>query len=109
MATIYMLHIETSIHSKHERPIMDNGQEGVDMRRREALKRFAKWVPCRCSSDCGKEWNFVNEIGLSRPEGDDDKCGIAKLLGRGSIRNLVASKNLKALEDTRKFWYMATL
>lgn len=104
-----MLHIETSAHTRHERPVLENGQMGVDLKRREILKRFAKWVPCQCSGNCGKEWNFVNDVGLSRG-GNDEKCRVHKLLQGHMAKVVMASKSrLKELEDTKRIWYEARL
>jgi len=107
MAAVYMLHVETTI-GKEDRPKMSNGSEGVDMVRREVLKRFTKWVQCQCKHECGKEWNFVNEVGLCRPETSDNICGLVKFLKRGSFMNALRPKELKAFEATKKAWEAAT-
>src|SRR5438034_386824 len=64
MAVLYMLHIESCF--ENVKPRLTDGTIGVDPDRREALKRFAKWVPCQCDEGCRKEWNFANDIGLYR-------------------------------------------
>lgn len=88
---------------------MDNGEMGVERARREVLKRFAKWVPCRCSGGCGKRWNFVNDVGLGSAEGDEGRCRIVKLINGNSTRNLLAGKDVKALEEMKKDWYKGVL
>lgn len=88
---------------------MSNGQPGINRSRREVLKRFTKWVPYQCSGDCDREWNFVNDIGLSRPEGYDRKCRIVEVLERKDARKTLSEKSIKVLEDIRDHWYRATL
>ncbi|KAI7091445.1 general substrate transporter [Hortaea werneckii] len=61
MAVLYMLHAECICNL---RPPEDLG--GATEDRREALKRFDHWVPCQCKRKCGREWNFVNDLGLPR-------------------------------------------
>jgi calcium-independent phospholipase A2-gamma len=107
MSVIYMLHLETRLPKyKHNPPKRADGSEGIDEKRREALKRFAKWVPCLCRYECGNEWNFVNEVGLRRPRENEKKCGVQKVLGRGTriYLNLLEGKNLEAVERTRAIW-----
>ncbi|KAH8595438.1 hypothetical protein B0O99DRAFT_741269 [Bisporella sp. PMI_857] len=76
MVVLYMLHIELCI--KNKMPVLKNGETGIDMDRREALKRFTKWVPCICQASSQipyrNEWNFANDTGLSKR-----KTGIARL------------------------------
>lgn len=111
MSTIYMLHVETTIR-KYEVPHKEDGSEGIDDKRREALKRFAKWVQCQCKYECGNEWNFVNEVGLRRPKDNGRKCGVGRILdrgvGKGMVWNLFEGKNLDAVEKSRKIWNMAS-
>lgn len=96
-------------HTKYERPIMENRANSVDRSRREVLKRFAKWVPCKCSGSCGKNSNFVNDVGIGSTEGNDRKCRIVKLVNGNSARNWMAAKDVKALEDMRRDWHRGVL
>jgi len=88
---------------------MENGDKGVERNRREILKRFAKWVPCKCSGGCGKTWNFVNDLGMCNAEGSNEKCRIIKLMSRSSAMNLMAAKDVKVLEDMKRDWYTKSL
>jgi len=101
MATLYMLHIETAV-TTFEPP-------KVDMDQRELLKRFAKWVPCRCKKNCGREWNFITGTGLSRGGSAEQKCGVIKYLQSGSIGNLFSGKDREALLLMREDWMSSTL
>jgi calcium-independent phospholipase A2-gamma len=95
-----MLHVEACF--KSVKPRLDDGEIGVDVSRREALKRFTKWVPCICQVSCKNEWNFANDIGLSR--GGHVGCKIEKLLGQGALPNLFKSKELNLLEALHRSW-----
>lgn len=106
MAVFYMLHIESCLDVA--KPQLANGRVGVDGDRREALKRFAKWVPCQCHQPCGREWNFVNDIGLSRGGGIGRKCAVARLFERPSWQNFLAAKEMGWLEETRGLWIQGT-
>ncbi|KAE9378672.1 FabD/lysophospholipase-like protein [Stipitochalara longipes BDJ] len=70
MAVLYMLHVEMCF--KSVKPRLEDGEIGIDMSRREALKRFTKWVRCSCQASCKNEWNFANDTGISR--GGDVGC-----------------------------------
>ncbi|KAF1993615.1 phospholipase [Amniculicola lignicola CBS 123094] len=99
MATLYMLHIESCLNI----PKID-----VDKNRREILKRFSKWVECKCEGDCGRQWNFVNEIGLSRGSNGRGKCDLLDLFDNKSSWKLVfKSDKVRKLQDTRKMWEVA--
>lgn len=100
MAVLYMLHIELSYKSK--KPRLENGEVGVDMIRREALKRFTKWVPCTCQLSCSNEWNFANDVGFSR--GDYAGCKIEKVLDKGTLPNMFKSKELNLLQAMHENW-----
>lgn len=100
MAVLYMLHVEVCF--KSVKPRLDNGEIGIDMGRREALKRFPKWVSCICQDSCKNEWNFANDIGFSR--GGDVGCKVEKLLGRGTLPNLFKSRELKLLKVMHASW-----
>lgn len=102
MAVLYMLHIEKYL--EDERPLDESKEVGVDNDRREALKRFNKWVPCQCSRSCGTEWNFANDIGLQRGDSTKKLCGVAEFLRRGTLRNLFASQDGEALKSMRDKW-----
>jgi calcium-independent phospholipase A2-gamma len=104
MAVLYMLHLESSVDV--EKPRREDNAVGVDRNQREALKRFAKWVPCQCERACGRQWNFVNEIGMSRG-GEGRECGVLKLFERASWRNILANKEMGWLMETRKRWEAA--
>ncbi|PVH79912.1 FabD/lysophospholipase-like protein [Cadophora sp. DSE1049] len=100
MAVLYMLHVEHSFSSM--KPKLPDGEIGVDKDRREALKRFTKWVPCKCQELCGNEWNFANDVGL--PRGNDDKCKIMKFLAQGVLQNLFKSRELAWLNAMHDSW-----
>ncbi|KAG4422097.1 hypothetical protein IFR04_004724 [Cadophora malorum] len=100
MAVLYMLHVEHSFSSM--KPKLPDGEIGVDKDRREALKRFAKWVPCKCQELCGNEWNFANDVGL--PRGNDEKCKIVTFLAQGVLQNLFKSKELAWLNVMHESW-----
>lgn len=74
------------------------------MGERETLKRFAKWVPCKCKKKCGKEWNFINDIGLFRGGSAEQKCGVVQYLQNGSLRNLFSGTDREALVQMREHW-----
>jgi calcium-independent phospholipase A2-gamma len=76
----------------------------IDMDEREMLMRFAKWVPCRCNEKCGKEWNFINDVGLFRGGSADQKCGVEKYLQKGSLWNLLSGTTRKSLIQMREHW-----
>ena len=71
MAILYMIHIESSLDVAK--------MTTIDPNRREMLKRFSKWVPCQCDARCGRDWNFVNEVGLSRGGNGGEDCDLLKL------------------------------
>jgi len=106
MAVLYMLHIESCLDVP--KPQLADKNVGVDFDRREALKRFAKWVPCQCDRPCGREWNFVNDIGLCRG-GEERECGVAKLFEQASWLNNFADKEMRSLEETRMLWTEAVV
>ena len=94
MAVLYMLHIESCL----DVPRMIIGPD-----RREVLKRFAKWVPCQCDGRCGREWNFVNEVGLSRGGNTHHDCALLKLFESNSWL-VFKSDKVRKLEATRNLW-----
>ncbi|KAI8934854.1 hypothetical protein NX059_008532 [Plenodomus lindquistii] len=94
MATLYMLHIETNL----QIPKMVD----VDPDRRETLKRFSKWVPCQCN--CGRQWNFVNETGLSRSGDERRECELIKLFDCSSWMLVLKGEQVRKLEATRQLW-----
>ncbi|KAH6723597.1 acyl transferase/acyl hydrolase/lysophospholipase [Leptodontidium sp. MPI-SDFR-AT-0119] len=100
MAVLYMLHVEHSFGSM--KPKLPDGEIGVEKDKREALKRFTKWVPCKCQELCRNEWNFANEVGLSR--GNDEKCRITKFLAQGVLQNMFRSKELGWLNAMHDRW-----
>ena len=101
MAVLYMLHIETFL--PNERP---QDLDGPSEDRREALKRFDRWVQCKCKKRCGREWNFANDVGLAR--GGNGQCDVLKYLGRGnSMLNLFAQNVEQVLESMRTEWKAA--
>ncbi|KAI0581594.1 phospholipase [Pyrenophora tritici-repentis] len=98
MAVLYMLHLETSL---PDVPKMTT----IEPNRREMLKRFVKWVPCQCDKKCGRQWNFVNEIGLSRGQTGEDECDLVDLYNHSDSWKLVfKGAKVKRLEATRKLW-----
>ncbi|KAF2850938.1 hypothetical protein T440DRAFT_395935, partial [Plenodomus tracheiphilus IPT5] len=94
MATLYMLHIETNLEVSK---MVD-----IDPDRRETLKRFAKWVPCQCK--CGRQWNFVNETGLSRSGDKRRDCELSKLFDCSSWMLVFRGDQVRKLEATRQLW-----
>lgn len=74
----------------------------VDPDRREMLKRFAKWVPCQC--DCGRDWNFVNEVGLSRGGDNRRDCDMIKLFETGSWMMVFKTSKVRKLQAMRDLW-----
>jgi len=106
MAVLYMLHVESR--PEAPKPQLANKVVGIDPLRREALKRFAKWVPCQCDRACGREWNFANEIGLQRG-GNGSKCSVARLFERSEWRNWYVSKEMNWLQEMRRKWEDAVI
>ena len=97
MATLYMLHIESCL----DIPKMVT----IDQIRREILKRFSKWVPCECDRRCGRKWNFVNDIGLSRGGNGNGDCDLVKLFDtNNSWKLMFKSDKVRKLVATRKTW-----
>ncbi|KAF2707708.1 phospholipase [Pleomassaria siparia CBS 279.74] len=96
MAVIYMLHIESCLDVSR--------MVGIDPDQRETLKRFAKWVPCQCDRRCGREWNFANELGLSRSGDSSFDCGLLKLFASGSFMMAFKGDKVHKLQATRRPW-----
>ncbi|KAI4695276.1 uncharacterized protein J4E84_001901 [Alternaria hordeiaustralica] len=96
MAILYMLHVESSL----DLTKMTN----IDPNRREMLKRFSKWVPCKCDARCGREWNFVNEVGLSRGGNGGDECDLLQLFDDSKWKLVFKSDKVRKLDATRKAW-----
>jgi len=96
MAILYMLHVESSL----DLTKMTN----IDPNRREMLKRFSKWVPCKCDARCGREWNFVNEVGLSRGGNGGDECDLPQLFDDSKWKLVFKSDKVRKLDATRKAW-----
>jgi hypothetical protein len=80
----------------------------INMDQRETLKYFSKWVPCQCDGNCGRVWNFVNEIGLSRGGNGSGECGLLKLFGSSTWMFAFRGDKLRKLEATRKRWEAAS-
>lgn len=100
MATLYMLHIESFIDDS--RPV---DLDHVDGPRRRSLKRFDRWIPCECKRACGKEWCFVNDVGLSRGGGVTSKCDVKRYFERSGATNALWAKNDgKIVEKMREKW-----
>lgn len=99
MAALYMLHIESSLDVAK--------MTTIDPNRREMLKRFAKWVPCQCDARCGRDWNFVNEVGLSRGGIDGEDCDLLKVFKCSNWKLVFRSDKVRKLEATRKIWEAA--
>jgi hypothetical protein len=96
MAVLYMLHIESTLDIAK--------MTSIDPNRREMLKRFSKWVPCKCDACCGREWNFVNEVGLSRGGNDDVECELLRLFKDNKWKLVFKGDKVRKLEATRKVW-----
>ena len=93
-----MLHLETSLPDTPKMTV-------IEPNRREMLKRFARWVQCQCDRKCGRQWNFVNEVGLSRGQTGEDGCDIVDLYGHSDSWKLVfKGAKVRKLEATRKLW-----
>lgn len=99
-----MLHLESCLGVS--KPLLDDKTVGVDDNRREALKRFSKWVPCQCRRPCRREWNFVNDIGLCRG-GEEGKCAVANLFERTQWGLVFAGNEIDALQKTWRLWSAA--
>ena len=100
MAVLYQLHVETFLH--HGALFDDPRMVSIDTNRREALKRYENWVPCQCTRQCGKQWNFVNDIGLCK--GSDSACDVEEFLQRKLGRSLFGNGIDKVLVEMRKSW-----
>jgi hypothetical protein len=96
MAVLYMLHIETQVEVSKMTRIAPNT--------REILKRFNKWVPCKCEKNCDREWNFVNEIGISKGGNGREECDVQKLFAGNMWMIGFQSDKVRKLEATRKSW-----
>ena len=74
-----MLHIERF---SSERPRGDNDQPGeVKAKRREMLKRYDLWIPCKCRKKCANQWNFASDLGIYQSGSlDASKCRVMKLV-----------------------------
>ncbi|PNS20536.1 hypothetical protein CAC42_5986 [Sphaceloma murrayae] len=97
MAVIYMLHAETAL---------EGVKMSVDADRREMLKRFTKWVPCRCKEGCKRKWNFVNEVGLHK-NGEKKACEAVKATAGKGWFGIGGGGRLKRLEAMQDEWYAA--
>ncbi|WPH02326.1 Hypothetical protein R9X50_00518900 [Acrodontium crateriforme] len=98
MAILHMLHMER----------FDPDQQPTDLYniegdRREALKRFDRWVPCECKKKCGRQWNFANDIGFSKG-GESRKCAVENYLRGNDFRNAFATKDRAMLEAMHEKW-----
>jgi hypothetical protein len=96
MAVLYMLHIESSLDVAK--------MSTIDPNRREMLKRFSKWVPCQCDARCGREWNFVNEVGLSRGGNGGEDCDLLRLFVDSKWKLMFKNDKVRKLEATRNIW-----
>ncbi|KAI7270227.1 general substrate transporter [Hortaea werneckii] len=99
MAVLYMLHAECICNL---RPPEDLG--GATEDRREALKRFDHWVPCQCKRRCGREWNFVNDLGLSRAGEPGKECDMEAYTKRSAKRNVFAKADETIFATMRNTW-----
>ncbi|RMY45115.1 hypothetical protein D0865_10115 [Hortaea werneckii] len=99
MAVLYMLHAECTCNL---RPPEDLG--GATEDRREALKRFDHWVPCQCKRRCGREWNFVNDLGLSRGGEPGKECDMEVYIKRSARRNVFAKADDTIFAEMRDTW-----
>ncbi|RMY62588.1 hypothetical protein D0863_10917 [Hortaea werneckii] len=99
MAVLYMLHAECICNL---RPPEDLG--GATEDRREALKRFDHWAPCQCKRRCGREWNFVNDLGLSRGGELGTECDMEAYTKRSAKRNVFAKTDETIFANMRDAW-----
>ena len=106
MAVCYMLHIETYL---HEKPRAEHDIPGaISKPRRELLKRYGNWVSCHCDTQCRKEWNFANDVGMWRGANAKWKCKlVAALESKGIRKFLVGEKEEKMLTEVRKSWELS--
>ncbi|KAL8858705.1 MAG: hypothetical protein Q9178_004793 [Gyalolechia marmorata] len=79
LAILYMLHLEQSLKLKNSSGDV-KAQDTISDKRLNILTRFDLWIGCQCSPSCGKEWNFVNRIGMYKPQGEQTPqckpCGL---------------------------------
>ncbi|GAB1743962.1 hypothetical protein NU219Hw_g1005t2 [Hortaea werneckii] len=102
LAVLYMLHAECICNL---RPPEDLDGGGATEDRREALKRFDHWTPCQCKRRCGREWNFVNDLGLSRGGGDPgQECDMEGYVKRSARRNVFAKADETIFAKMRETW-----
>jgi hypothetical protein len=89
LAITFMLHVER-FHPKAQGhwPIDDQQQANID--------RFDTWVACGCSPACPRQWNFANNIGLSRTTNEAverEECGLFRVQDmRSPQKNKVFSR-----------------
>jgi hypothetical protein len=108
MAVLYMLHVESKL--ALEKPRDNIGAVGVDAVKRELLKRFTNWVTCQCDANgrCGREWNFANEVGLSRKtrqsSGGGLECKVLELFDGRKWKASLGEKYVRCLENMREKW-----
>ncbi|KAL8999889.1 MAG: hypothetical protein Q9188_005787 [Gyalolechia gomerana] len=66
LAILYMLHLEQSLKLRASSGDIKT-QDTISDKPFNALAKYDLWIGCRCSSGCGKEWNFANRVGMYRP------------------------------------------
>ena len=115
LAILYMLHLEQFLKLKTSSGDV-KAQDTISDKRLIILTRFDLWIRCHCSPSCGKEWNFVNRIGMYKPQSEQTPpCkAVWALKGRlvprgvqkGKSYNLFHRKehDQNILEDLYKEW-----
>ncbi|KAI6878325.1 quinate permease [Hortaea werneckii] len=99
MAVLYMLHAECICHLRPPEDL-----DGATENRREALKRFDHWVSCQCKRNCGREWNFVNDLGLPRGGEPGKECDMEAYTKRNAKRNVFAKADETIFAIMRDTW-----
>ncbi|KAI7379056.1 hypothetical protein KC336_g19250, partial [Hortaea werneckii] len=99
MAVLYMLHAECICHLRPPEDL-----DGATENWREALKRFDHWVSCQCKRNCGREWNFVNDLGLPRGGEPGKECDMEAYTKRSAKRNVFAKADETIFAIMRDTW-----
>ncbi|KAK5692224.1 hypothetical protein LTR17_025465 [Elasticomyces elasticus] len=100
MAVLYMLHLERFWPEQHPGALNLPGDD-----RRETLKRYNRWIPCQCKSECCKEWNFANDIGLCKGGTTAKICDVERYLDSTSVLTAWFSNTTRTtLSSMKKEW-----
>ena len=99
MAVLFMLHIN---HIFGIAP-----PETISTGRFACLKRFDDWVKCACDRNCGRAWNFADDIGLEKPWRQDaiyQSCDVANYIRLTSNRKQVTRVQQYQFQKTYQIW-----